>query len=87
MRFMENLPSDLGCKRQQVLTPCPWSNTTGMAKLFHHLCPRGIEDKPEKGGLLLKAGTEERQHIVGIRANGQVSLFQLVYVEARRDDR
>lgn len=41
------------------------------------------DDKPEKGGLLFKAGTKEKQHLVAIQPNGQGSLFQLVYVEAR----
>jgi len=41
------------------------------------------DDKPEKGGLVFKAGTKEKQHVVGIQPNGQGSLFQLVYVEAR----
>ncbi len=45
------------------------------------------DDKPEKGGLVFKAGTKEKQHIVGIQPNGQGSLFQLVYVEARGDDK
>jgi hypothetical protein len=45
------------------------------------------DDKPEKGGLVFKAGTKEKQHIVGIQANGQGSIFQLVYVEARGDDK
>lgn len=36
------------------------------------------EDKPEKGGLLYKAGTKERQHIVAIQAKGQGSVYQLV---------
>jgi len=44
------------------------------------------DDKPEKGGLLFKAGTKEMQHLVGIQSNGQGSLFQLVYLEARGDD-
>src|SRR6266849_4377225 len=43
------------------------------------------DDKPEKGGLVFKAGTKEKQHVVGIQPNGQGSLFQLVYVEARGD--
>ncbi len=43
------------------------------------------DDKPEKGGLLFKAGTKEKQHIVGIQPNGQGTIFQLVYVEARGD--
>jgi hypothetical protein len=45
------------------------------------------EDKPEKGGLLFKAGTKEKQHVVAIQQNGAGSLFQLVYVEARGDDK
>lgn len=44
------------------------------------------DDKPEKGGLVFKAGTKEKQHVVAVQANGQGSLFQLVYVEARGDD-
>jgi hypothetical protein len=45
------------------------------------------DDNPEKGGLLFKAGTKEKQHLVAIQASGQGSLFQLVYVEARGDDK
>ena len=45
------------------------------------------DDKPEKGGLVFKAGTKEKQHVVGIQPNGQGALFQLVYVEARGDDK
>ena len=44
------------------------------------------DDKPEKGGMVFKAGTKEKQHVVAVQANGQGSLFQLVYVEARGDD-
>ena len=45
------------------------------------------DDKPEKGGLVFKAGTKEKRHIVAIQPNGQGSLFQLVYVEAHGDDK
>jgi hypothetical protein len=45
------------------------------------------DDKPEKGGMVFKAGTKEKQHVVGIQPNGQGTLFQLVYVEARGDDK
>jgi hypothetical protein len=38
------------------------------------------DDKPDKGGMLLKAGTEKKQHLVAIQPNGTGSLFQLVYV-------
>lgn len=41
------------------------------------------EDRPEGGELILKAGTEAEQHIVGIRPSGGRSVFELVYVEAR----
>jgi hypothetical protein len=45
------------------------------------------DDKPEKGGLVFKAGTKEKQHVVAIQPNGQGSLFQLVYLEAHSDDK
>jgi hypothetical protein len=45
------------------------------------------DDKPEKGGLVFKAGTKEKQHVVGIQPNGQGTVFQLVYVEARGEDK
>jgi len=41
------------------------------------------DDKPEKGGMLFKAGTKEKQHIVGVQPNGTGVVFQLIYVEAR----
>jgi hypothetical protein len=45
------------------------------------------DDKPEKGGLVYKVGTKEKQHIVAIQPNGMGSLFQLLYLEARNDDK
>ncbi len=45
------------------------------------------DEKPEKGGQVFKAGTKERQHVVGIQPNGMGSLFQLVYVEARGEQK
>ena len=36
------------------------------------------DDKPEKGGMLFKSGTKEKQHIVAIQPNGKGSLYQLV---------
>jgi hypothetical protein len=36
------------------------------------------DDKPEKGGMLFKSGTKEKQHIVAIQPSGQGSLYQLV---------
>lgn len=41
------------------------------------------DDKPETGGMLFKAGTKEKQHIVGVQPNGTGTVFQLLYVEAR----
>jgi hypothetical protein len=38
-------------------------------------------DKPDKGGIELKSGTKEKQHIVGITPEGSVTTFQLIYVE------
>jgi hypothetical protein len=41
------------------------------------------DDKPEPGGMLFKAGTNEKKHIVGVQPKGNGTLFQLVYIEAR----
>ncbi len=41
------------------------------------------DDKPDTGGMLFKAGTKEKQHIVGVQLNGTGAVFQLLYVEAR----
>jgi len=40
------------------------------------------DDKPEAGGMLFKAGTKEKQHIVGVQPNGAGAVFQLLYIEA-----
>jgi hypothetical protein len=40
------------------------------------------DDKPEEGGLLYKAGTKDKQHIVGIQPNGTGTVYQLVNVGA-----
>ena len=40
------------------------------------------DDKPKPGEMMFKAGTKEKQHVVGIEPNGSGSVFQLVYVEA-----
>lgn len=45
------------------------------------------DDKPEKGGMLFKAGTKHKQHIVGVQPNGTGTVFQLIYVEARDEER
>lgn len=44
-------------------------------------------DKPKPGEMEFKAGTKEKQHIVGIQPNGSGSLFQLVYVESPDSDK
>jgi hypothetical protein len=41
------------------------------------------DDKPDAGGILFKAGTKEKQHIVGVQPNGTGAVFQLLYLEAR----
>jgi hypothetical protein len=41
------------------------------------------DDEPEPGGMLFKAGTNEKQHIVGVQPKGAGAVFQLLYVEAR----
>ena len=43
------------------------------------------DDKPEAGGLLFKAGSKEKQHIVGVTPEGKGCTFQLIYIEARDD--
>jgi hypothetical protein len=44
----------------------------------------GCEDEqPGSGELVLKAGTKEEQHVVGIKVTGDLTVFELVYVEAR----
>ncbi|MGA2421186.1 MAG: hypothetical protein ABSG69_13985 [Candidatus Acidiferrum sp.] len=41
------------------------------------------DDKPDAGGQLFKAGSKEKQHIVGIKPLGGGSDFQLIYVEVK----
>ncbi len=45
------------------------------------------DDKPEKGGMLFKAGTNQKQHIVGVQPNGTGTIFQLLYVEVRGEQK
>jgi hypothetical protein len=44
------------------------------------------DDKPDKGSQLFKAGTKEKQHLVGITPAAAGATFQLIYVEARGGD-
>ncbi len=60
----------------------PSSNTDGAAKDDSSKTLTCGDDKPEKGGLLFKAGTKEKQHIVAIQPNGQGSLYQLINMGA-----
>jgi hypothetical protein len=41
------------------------------------------DDKPDAGGMLFKAGTKEKQHIVAVQPTGSGALFQLLYLESR----
>jgi hypothetical protein len=44
------------------------------------------DDRPDKGGLLLKSGTREKQHIVGIEPNVKGCVYQLVALAAWGSD-
>jgi hypothetical protein len=44
------------------------------------------DQKPESGETVLQAGTKEKKHIVDIKPEGGLSVFQLVYVEAPVSD-
>jgi hypothetical protein len=45
------------------------------------------DDRPESGGFVLKAGTKEEQHVVGIEAKGSLAVFHLIYIEDRTDSK
>ena len=45
------------------------------------------DDKPDPAKMTFKAGTKEKQHVVGIEPNGSGSIFQLVYVESPNSDK
>lgn len=40
-------------------------------------------DKPDKGGMLFKAGTKKNQHIVGVEPHSDGTVFDLIDVEAK----
>lgn len=44
------------------------------------------DDQPENGETVLKAGTKEKQHIVGIKLEAGLSVVQLFYIEVRGSD-
>ncbi|MGE5326252.1 MAG: hypothetical protein ACM3NO_04380, partial [Deltaproteobacteria bacterium] len=39
------------------------------------------DDKPDKGEMLFKAGTKERQHIVSVQPKGQGAYYQLIALD------
>lgn len=43
-------------------------------------------DHPDPGGVLFKAGTKEKQHLVSVKPNGTGCIFTLLFIEARSDD-
>jgi len=45
------------------------------------------DDKPEKGTMIFKAGTKEKQHIVTIETNGKLTVYKLVYVNVWATDK
>ena len=44
-------------------------------------------DKPDEGGMLFKAGTKEKQHIVSIKPNGKGTVYNLAYVSVWGSDK
>ena len=45
------------------------------------------DDRPDPGGRIFKAGSKNKQHIVGIKPSGAGSEFNLVYLEGHSDDK
>jgi hypothetical protein len=43
-------------------------------------------DHADPGGVLFKAGTKEKQHLVSVKPNGTGCIFTLLFIEARSDD-
>jgi hypothetical protein len=44
-------------------------------------------DHADAGGMLFKAGTKEKQHIVSVKPNGTGSIFNLLFIEGRNEDK
>ncbi len=44
------------------------------------------DDHPDPGGMLFKAGSKEKQHLVSVKPNGSGCIFSIVYLEARSDE-
>jgi hypothetical protein len=71
-------------KYGKVLDCSDSSKATGEKKKDNSSSELGCEDEqPESGELVLKAGTKQEEHVVGIKTEGGITLFQLVYVERR----
>ncbi len=45
------------------------------------------DDHPDAGGMLFKAGSKEKQRIVSVKPNGAGCIFNIVYLEARGEDK
>jgi hypothetical protein len=45
------------------------------------------DDHPDAGEMVFKAGTKEKQHLVSVKPNGTGCIFNLLYIEARSDDK
>jgi hypothetical protein len=45
------------------------------------------DDHPDPGGMLFKVGSKEKQHLVSVKPNGTGCTFNIVYIEARGDDK
>ncbi len=45
------------------------------------------DDHADAGELVFKAGTKEKQHLVSVKPNGAGCTFNLLYIEARSDDK
>ncbi len=45
------------------------------------------DDHADAGGMLFKVGTKEKQHLVSVKPNGKGCIFNIVYLEARSDDK
>jgi len=45
------------------------------------------DDHANAGEMLFKAGTKEKQHIVSVKPSGTGTVFNLLFIEARSDDK
>jgi hypothetical protein len=45
------------------------------------------DDHADAGEMVFKAGTKEKQHLVSVKPNGTGCIFNLLYIEARSDDK